>query len=342
MSSIGIKELAKQLGISTASVSRALNKPERVSTEMRDRVRKAAEELGYRTNMIGSSLRTAKTKSIMAIIPDLCDTFNSGVISSMESTAAEAGYSVLFGDSKGLRQRELGYGSLVQRKQADGVIYFSPLPPFDETFLKSDIGYLPPMVNSCEVIDPQGYEVRGQRIPYVTIDNVLAAREVVNHLIELGHKRIAVITGGETTPSAVQRLEGYRQAHSEAGLTVDESLILHGEYTIESGEHLCKELVKLDQRPTAIFCMCDEGAMGAMQTLRENNIRIPADIALAGFDDIRFANYLSPRLTTVAQPVHELGEQCMKLLIRIIEGKPVENPTVVLPHKLVVRESTVG
>lgn len=340
MADIGIKELAQHLGISTASVSRALNKPERVSKDMRERVRQAAKQYGYRTNMIGSSLRTSKTKNIIAIIPDLSDTFNSGIISSMETTAAEAGYSVLFGDSQGLRERELRYGDLVQHKQADGVIFFSPMPPFDEYSLTSESRSMPPMVNSCEVVDPDGFNVRGNSVPYVTIDNTLAADELVSHLIEKGHKKIAVITGGENAPSACQRLEGYRKAHLRAGLTVNEKYIFKGDYSINSGETLTEKMLKLEDRPSAIFCMSDESALGSMHTLRKFGLKIPDDIALAGFDDIRFANYVSPSLTTVSQPVFDIGRICAEMIIAQIEGKPIENTRVILPHRLILREST--
>ena len=342
MSDFGIKELARHLGISTASVSRALNRPERVSDAMRERVRKAAAEFGYRTNMLGSSLRTARTKNIMVIIPDLSDTFNSGVIASMEATAAEAGYSILFGDSRGMRERELRYGALVQHKQADGVIFFSPSPPFDDAFLMAENRSLPPMVNSCEVVNREGLEIRGKAIPYVTIDNVLAADELVTHLIENGHKHIAVITGGLENPSSKQRLEGYRVAHERAGLTIDEQMIFDGNYTIDSGEDITKDILTLSQRPTAIFCMCDETALGCMHTLHKHGLKVPDDIAVAGFDDIRFATYVSPSITTVSQPVYEIGKHCADMLIKLIEGKTIDQPKLVLPHKLIIRESTVG
>ncbi|GAA6138801.1 DNA-binding transcriptional regulator CytR [Arenicella sp. 4NH20-0111] len=340
MSDIGIKDLAKHLGISTASVSRALNRPGRVSEAMRERVQTAADKLGYRTNMLGSSLRTSRTRNIVAIIPDLSDTFNSGVIRSMEATAAKAGYSILFGDSQGIRDREMQYGNLVQHKQADGVIFFSARPPFEDSLLESDSFRPPPMVNSCEVVSSDGFLIQDHRIPYVTIDNILAAEEVVTHLIELGHKRIAIITGGSTSPSSQQRLKGYQKAHKKAELALDKELIFEGQYTLDAGESLTREILQLKDRPTAIFCMCDESALGCLHTLRQQGFNVPDDIAVAGFDDIRFANYTDPPLTTVAQPVTELGKRCIEILIKLIEKKPVEETQVILPHKLIVRGST--
>lgn len=340
MSEIGIKDLAKHLGISTASVSRALNRPGRVSDAMRDRVQTAAENLGYRTNMLGSSLRTSRTRNIVAIIPDLSDTFNSGIIRSMEATAAKAGYSILFGDSQGIRDREMQYGNLVQHKQADGVVFFSARPPFEDKFLESETFSPPPMVNSCEVLSSEGLMIRNHPIPYVTIDNLLAAEEMVSHLIDMGHKRIAIITGGRGIPSSQQRLSGYRNAHKKAGLPVNDELIFEGQYTLDSGESLTREVLQLKNRPTAIFCMCDESALGCLHTLRQQGFSVPDDIAVAGFDDIRFATYTDPPLTTVAQPVTELGKRCIEILIKLIEKKPVEETQVILPHKLIIRGST--
>ena len=161
----------------------------------------------------------------MAIIPDLSDTFNAGVIRSMEDAAIQRGYSILFGDSQGDRERELRYGDLVQSKRADGVIFFSERPPFPSKLLDSDSFALPPMVNSCEVADLDGLTIRNKEIPYITIDNRAAASELTQHLIDQGHSRIAVITGDPNTPSTEQRLAGYRQAINANDLELEEELI---------------------------------------------------------------------------------------------------------------------
>jgi LacI family repressor for deo operon, udp, cdd, tsx, nupC, and nupG len=343
MANIGIKELAKHLNISTASVSRALSNPERVSHNMRERVQKAAKELSYRPNKMGASLRTSRSGNILAIIPDLSHSFNSDLIHSIETRAEKYGYSVLFGDSQGLRERELRYGDLVHHKQADGVIFFSATPPFHEDLLNADNFELPPMVNSCEVIDPKGYAVQGKRIPFVTIDNVAAAEELVEHLISLEHQRIAVITGDMNSPSSLQRLQGYRQAHEKAGLVVDESLIFKGDFSLVAGEELANGILQLQDRPTAIFCMCDESAMGCLYTLKSHNIRVPEDISICGFDNIRFSKFSMPALTTVDQLAHQIGSRCVDLLIGQINGTinadESQNRSF-LPHKLIIREST--
>lgn len=335
MSEIGIKELAKSLGVSTASVSRALSKPDRVSKKMRERVLAAAKEAGYTLNQTAASLRTSKTYSIIAIIPDISDTFVSGVIRALERAAAQHGYSVLLGDTEGLRERELVYGDMVRSKKVDGIICFSHRLPFSDELLHNDRIPMPPIVTSCEF--PANNSVS---VPSVTIDNVAAAKEATEHLISLGHKDIAVITGDMATPSSKQRLEGYKKALAEAGISFQPSMIFEGAYTLEAGKSCTRELLTAKKRPSAIFCMCDEIALGCYSILQEKGFKVPDDISIVGFDDIRFANYFSPALTTVAQPVEDIGRCCVEVLLKTINNQIQETTEIVLPHKLVVRDST--
>jgi len=336
MSEIGIKELARIAGVSTASVSRALSNPERVSKQMRERVQAAANEVGYRPNRLGASLRTSRSGNIIAIIPDISDTFNSGVIQSMERAAAERGYSVLFGDTQGLRERELTYGNMVRSRQADGIIVFSHRLPFEDEALASENFKLPPLVNSCEYSENR-YTAQ---LPWVSIDNVQAGNDATSHLLSLGHTSIAVITGEEGSPSASQRLQGYRDALTKAGVAFDPSLIHQGEYTLEAGVRLTEKILLAKSRPTAIFCMCDETALGCIATLKEHGFSVPHDMSVLGFDDIRFARYLSPSLTTISQPVEDIGRKCIEILLDLIDEKPVQHLKNIMPHKLMIRDST--
>lgn len=338
MADIGIKQLAKNLGISTASVSRALNNSERVSDAMRKRVQEAAKLTGYRPNKMGANLRTSKTKNIIAIIPDISDTFNSGVIRSIERTASERGYSVLFGDTQGMRESEISYGDMVRTRQADGIICFSHHLPFSDADLDSENFKMPPIVNSCEQL--QSLQLAGRAIPLVTIDNVAAGREIAKHLLDLGHREIAVITGDIDSPSTQQRLLGYKLALKDAGIEYQDQLVYEGEYTLEAGSSKTAKILGMPNRPSAILCMCDETALGCLYTLKENNVNVPNDISVVGFDDIKFARYFSPALTTVAQPVDNIGQQCVEILLDVIDGKAIAQKTVVLPHKLVIRDST--
>lgn len=333
MSDVGIKQLADQLGISIASVSRALNNPSRVSDSMRERVCAAAEKANYSPNKLGAGLRTSKTGNIIAIIPDLSDTFNSGVIKSLENVAAEHGYSILFGNTKGKRDLEIAYGEMVRSKQADGIISFSHRMPFTDEVLKNPNFQLPPFVNSCEPVGIPG-------IPLVTIDNEEAGRLATDHLLELGHTEIAVITGASDSPSSRLRLDGYRKALKAAGIEYQDRLVTLGNYTLSAGVTGTKDILQLKNRPTAIICFCDETALGCLSTLKSNNFKVPEDISVVGFDDIRFAQYFSPALTTVAQPVADIGRRCFELLYAQINGEKIPTQGEYLPHKLIVRDST--
>ena len=333
MANVGIKELARVAGGSIATASRAMSNPGRVSDETREKVVEAAKRIGYTPNRLGASLRTSKTGNLIAIIPDVSDTFNFGVIKSLEKAASKRGYSMLLGDTQGERSRELAYGEMVKAKQADGIILFSYRLPYE---IQDEQAFeLPPIVNSCEWVGRDD-------IPFVAIDNKAAAKEGVQHLIDLGHKSIAVLTGDPSTPSSCARLEGCRAAIESAGLTLKTEHIIHGEYSLESGEAATLELLKLEDRPTAIFCFSDEIALGCMSALRVSGIDVPTDMSVIGFDDIKFAKYQSPSLTTIAQPVEAFGEHCVNMLVDIIDDNELEEKKLVLPHQLIVRESTAA
>ncbi|VUD62476.1 HTH-type transcriptional repressor CytR [Thalassocella blandensis] len=333
MSTIGIKELAEFAGVSVATASRAISNPNRVSKVTREKVQAAAKEIGYTPNRLGAGLRTSKTGNVIVIIPDAGDTFNFGAIKAIEKAASEHGFSVLLGDTQNLRERELAYGDLVRTRQADGIIFFSYRLPFDiEPGQEADFE-MPPIVNSCE-------DVGRNDIPLVSINNELAGEEATQHLIDLGHENIAVITGDSNTPSTQDRLKGYLTALKKAGIRKRQEFIQEGQYCIEQGEESTKSLLQLKQRPSAIFCFSDEIAIGCLSTLKSAGFEVPGDMSVIGFDDIRFAKYFYPPLTTVAQPVELIGKTCMQVLAKLINKQEVPEMRIILPHQLIVREST--
>ncbi len=324
-------------GVSTATVSRALNSPERVSKEIRERVLETVKKVGYRPNQLGASLRTAKSNNIIAVIPDISDSFISGMIKSLRHTATQRGYSVLLGDTGDSRELELAYGDMVRGRQADGIIAFSHRLPFrDEDISLSHFSF-PPMINSCERIDTAALEL--DPLPFVSVDNIQAGRDITQHIIDRGHKKIAVITGDINTPSAKDRLAGYRSALEESGIELEPSLIYEGSYNLEAGISCTLEMLQNKIRPTAIFCMCDETAVGCINTLREQGLDVPNDMSVAGFDGIRVAEHLYPSLTTIEQPTEKIGEYSANLLIDLIEGKTLSAREYILEHKLAIRNS---
>jgi LacI family repressor for deo operon, udp, cdd, tsx, nupC, and nupG len=222
---------------------------------------------------------------------------------------------------------------MTRSRQADGIILMSHRLPFDVSRDDFSVSNLPPLVNGCEFIGIEG-------LPTIAIDDHQAAIDATTHLIDYGHRKIAVITGDMNTSSSRKRLEGFRDAMSGAGLDVNEQWLVYGEYCASCGETAANQLLVRKNRPTAIFCFSDEIAMGCMYSLRQHGFRVPEDISIIGFDDIPFAKYLAPSLTTVAQPQDEIGAACATILLDLIDGKKPEKLHNILPHELVIREST--
>lgn len=333
MVKVGIKEIAARTGVSIATVSHAFRNPGRVSDATRKKVLKAASELGYTPNNLAVSLRTARSGNIVAIIPDVADSHNSGVIKGIEKIAHSRGFSLLLGDTQGSERREREFANMVSSRQADGIILMSHRLPFDLGKNELKIQDLPPLVNGSEFT---GHD----EFPLVAIDDVQAAMDATSHLIGYGHKDISVITGDINSTSCRNRLAGFKGVMAQAGLKVPESLIHYSSYSLEGGEDAARQILLQKNRPTAIFCFSDEIALGCMYTLRQSGFSVPDDISVIGFDNIPFAKYCSPPLTTIAQPTEDIGATCATLLLDLIEGKKLEKRRYILPHKLLVREST--
>lgn len=330
---IGIKDIAKKAGVSSATVSRALSKPELVSAKNREKVLQAVAETGYTPNRFGASLRTQKSRNVVVVMPDITNQVNAGIIRAIEYEAGKQGYSVLLGDTQNKVERELHYGDLVSSGQADGILVFTPRIPFRLSKSQIDQKAYPPMVNSCEEID-------SDEIYKVIIDNNAGGKKAVQHLLDLGHKKIAAILGPNRTPSTVQRLAGYTEALQDAGIEIIDDYIITGDYGHESGISAMQQLLSLKERPTAVFCFSDDMAIGAMNALSEAKIRIPQDISIIGFDDITYAKLVSPKLTTIRQPLEEIGKQSMRLLFELLQDKQPTQKKIELDFELVHRQST--
>lgn len=328
----GIKDIARHAGVSTATVSRTLRNPELVSQKTRDKVMSSVNQCNYRPNQMGINLRTKRSNNIVVIIPDITNPFNAGLVRSIEKKSQARGYSVLLGDTQSDEKRIKHYAGMVDSRQADGIILCSQFMPFELDGNNTAIN-LPPLVNANE-----NSHVKG--VHKVMLDNKGAAIIAVNHLLSLGHKRIACITGPENTSTSQERLAGYKKALEQAGIEVDEHFIEAGDYQIESGISATQKLLLQKDRPTAIFCFNDEMAIGSITLLKETGFKIPDDISVMGFDDIRFSQYVSPKLTTVRQPVEEIGRASVDMLIGLIEGNVVANDFIAFPVELVIRNST--
>jgi LacI family repressor for deo operon, udp, cdd, tsx, nupC, and nupG len=324
-----IRTVAKVAGVSIATVSRTLSSPDVVSTKTRNKVQEAIKEAGYKPNLLARNFRAKKSYALLVLVPDIANPFFSRVISGIQETAQTKGYSVLLGNTRGDIEREREYVQMVDSLQADGVIQLSARYPLETVVPLDEL----PIVNICECFDLTD-------IPQIVLDNQGAAKAMVNHLIERGHRHIGVIKGPDQSPLTQSRLDGYRAALSEANIDYDEMIIADGDFTMRSGFDAVEKLLARRNRPSALFCFNDEMAIGAIKAIKALGFKSPEDIAVAGFDDIAYANYCDPPLTTIAQPAEQFGQQAVETLCDIIDGKACSTTKSILPFELIIRDST--
>lgn len=322
-----VKEIAAAANVSVATVSRALQRPEIVSEATRQHIQEVVKRLGYTPNALARNLRTARTRLIVALLPDIANPFFSEVIRGIEQVAHESGYSVLLGETQGSLVREQAYADMVAARQADGIITMSPRVP------AIPIQGRLPVVNACEY-------VKDSQICSVYVDNIAAAATAVDYLLTLGHRDIAFIAGPPSSPICVDRELGYRRALQNAGIAANPALAAVGDFSIEAGERAIELLLSRGPSFSAVFCSNDEMAIGAMRALSSHGLRVPGDVSVVGFDDIRFARYTSPALTTIAQPKNALGREATTMLIELLNDPAVPPRKRVLSADLVVRGST--
>ncbi|GLT14731.1 MULTISPECIES: DNA-binding transcriptional regulator CytR [Vibrio] len=325
-----MKEVAQLAGVSTATVSRALMNPEKVSNATRKRVEDAVLESGYSPNSLARNLRRNESKTIIVIVPDICDPYFTEIIRGIEDTAAEHNYLVLLGDSGQQLKRESSFVNLVFTKQADGMLLLGTDVPFDVS--KPEQKNLPPLVMACEYAPEL-------ELPTVHIDNLTAAFDVVNYLTQMGHKKVAEMSGPAEASLCQFRHQGFQQALRRAGIEMNPNYQVHGDFTLESGVTAANKLLSLPEPPTAIFCHNDSMAIGAIQQAKKQGFRVPQDLSIVGFDDIQFSQYCDPPLTTIAQPRYEIGKQSMLMLLEILKGREVRAGSRLLEANLVVRNS---
>jgi len=327
---ITIKEVAARAGVSIATVSRVINNSGVVHQQTRDAIMLAATELQYVPNVSARNLSRSKTDTIGLLLPDLHGEFFSEVIRGVDQTAQQSHHHLIVSSSHN-KKSEIEAALHLMRGRVDGMIIMSP--QIDAHTLHANIPRsMPVVLLNCFV--------EGNSFDSINIDNFSGASTMVSHLIGHGHRRIAIITGSHSNYDADQRLYGYRKAMLEAGIAGDDLIEIAGDFTEEAGYAAAKEIVALSPRPTAIFASNDSMAIGAIGALREAGIKVPGDIAVAGFDDIPISRYIRPPLSSVHVPIAELGEHAMQRLLMAIDKKNnyVKQHTA-LPASLAIRES---
>jgi LacI family transcriptional regulator len=325
--------VARVSGVSVATVSRVLNGSARVAEETRRRVLVGVRELDYVPSAAARTLVRRRSRLIGVVVntgaghPDLKHAFFGDVLVGLKESLGVHDYDLLiFTGAKGFLRRTLYH-------QADGIVLMGVDRRDRDLHAALERGI--PTVT----VD---LDIRGRRAGYVTSDNEAGARAAIRHLLELGHERIATITGLAHTKPAIDRLRGYRQELRARGITYRRTYVLEGDFYAASGHEQMRRLLGLQRPPTAVFAASDEMAIGALAAIQEAGLAVPGDVSLVGFDDIESASLIRPPLTTIRQDKIELGRIAGDALIGLVEDDEAEPPECALPVELVVRESTAA
>lgn len=324
---VTIQDVAKTAGVSVSTVSRVLNGKVDVASKTQDRIRSVIDDLGYTTNLAARSMRSFKKNMVGLIMPDIAYPFAIEVMKGVNQAIAQSEFDLLVyttGDVRksGRASHEQKYLSLLNNSITDGVIIVAPVT--------GEFSTDAPIVSIDPLMSEPNYAS-------VHATNRQGATDAMDYLLGLGHRRIGFISGRAELESSARRLKGYRDTLEKAGISIDEGLIAAGDYTTETGVKCARELLSLDRPPTAIFASNDQMAMGVYQVAQEKGLRIPEDLSVVGFDNIMESKYMG--LTTVDLFISEMGFVATQMLIKLINGEPLEAPTYRMQTQLVIRTS---
>ncbi len=324
-----IQDVASAARVSATTVSRYLNGRMELPSETALRIDKAIKALDYRPNALAKRLSLGKSEAIGLVTSEIANPFFAELAAAVEGAAAAKGYDVFMISTGGCREREVATLSRLKDRQVDGLILMTNQPD-DGTLAAALAPY-----RNVVLIDE---DIAGVEVPKIFVENRDGAYCATRHLIAYGHARIAHIGGPRSLMSAAERLSGFSEAMAEAGLSVHPSHVLHGDYSREFGFAAMREILALEERPTAVFAGSDFIAIGVLQAIRAAGLQAPGDISIVGFDDMPFADFLAPALTTIRQPTADLGREGFHALLSLIEG---DSPIGVkrLPVTLVERQS---
>jgi DNA-binding LacI/PurR family transcriptional regulator len=329
---VSIKDIARAARVSHPTVSRALQGSPLVHPKTAERIRKIAEEAGYRASAVARGLVTRKTRTIGLVVTTVADPFASEVVCGVEDAANQHGYSVFLADSNTDPEREKKVVQEFAERRVDGILVQSSRVGALYLTLLREMRVPVVLVND---------QYPGEFVHSVMIANERGMFAVASHLIELGHRRIAYLGDRNGYQSDTERLAGFQSAHDQANIPVASELVVRGNGKADGASEAMEFLLALNQPPSAVCCYNDMSALGAMRVIRAHGLRIPDDISVTGFDDLFFAAYLDPPLTTVHQPMRRMGYLAMESLIRLMAGEE-QVEQIRIDAKLVQRESTAA
>lgn len=325
-----IRDVAELAGVHPSTVSRVINDDSRISEKTKNKVLSIIKKLGYTPNAIARGLKTKRTYTLGMLIPDITNPFFAEIARGVEDAANANGFNIILCNTDDKLKKERIYLEILKGKRVDGLI-----------------------LGTAHIKDKSILELEKKKFPYILVsrnieklnknciivDDVAGGIMVTEYLIKLGHRRIAHITGPLKTRSALNRLKGYKLTLKKCEIEYRDELVGEGDFRIKGGYQVMKRFLKLAEPPTAIFAANDLLALGAMQAIQKKKYHIPEDFCIIGFDDIRLASFVYPPLTTIRQPMLEMGALAVKMLLKIIEEGEFNQRKIVLKPKLIIRES---
>lgn len=325
-----IRDVALRANVSIATVSRILNNQTGFSEETKEKVMKVINEMGFHPNGVARGLAKRKTNTIGVLLPDVISSFSSKLLNGIEECAHENEYSTIVCNTGSNGERTLEYIKVLGEKKVDGIIFTSMMmkPEYYEEIYSLGIPVI--MLSSMSF---------RFSIPYIKVDDQQAAYQATSYLIKNGHEKIAMISGSSDDQLAgIPRCEGYKNALRDHGLTVNEKLIVFGDFGFHSGRSCMEQLLKFRDEFTAIFAASDDMAVGALSYGYEHQLKIPEDFSIIGYDNTNVAEMAIPPLTTVAQPLREMGRVAIHRMIEMIQTKE-HVPSIIMPHEIVERKT---
>mgnify|MGYP001186277928 CR=1 FL=1 len=332
MNNVTIYDVAREANVSMATVSRVVNGNPNVKPATRKKVQEVIDRLGYRPNAVARGLASKKTTTVGVIIPDISNTYFAELARGIEDIATMYKYNILLSNSDQNKEKEFHLLNTMLGKQVDGIVFMSGniTEEHVKEFEKSQVPIV--LAGSIE---------KSGKIPSVNIDYEKASYETTKFFIDKGHKHIAFVTGPLQEPiNSVKKLAGYKRALEEAGIAFNEEYVVEGDYTYESGIECVEKLLELEEKPTAITVGTDEMALGVVHGLQDNGYNIPNDVEIISTDNTRLSLMVRPQLTSIVQPLYDIGAVAMRLLTKFMNNEEVTDRVVILPHRMEIRNST--
>jgi len=327
-----MKDVAELAGVSASTVSHVLNGTRKVSEDTRERVRLAIEELGYEPNLLAKSLKVSRTFTIGLLISDIQNPFFTSVIRGAEDVALSRGYHLFLCNTDEDPNREDEYVRELSKKRVDGLIVASSASRRNHT-LQLRLEDVPFVF--------MDREVEGIEADTVSVDNRLGMRLIAEHLTQLGHERVGMVSGPLEKSSGHERYHGLRDALADLGLPLHDSLVRFGDFRVSGGREAAEELLRLPEPPTALVVSNNQMTLGALLAVRELGLRVPDEVSVVSFDDMEWAPLANPPLTALAQPTYEMGATAARMLLDKIEKKATGSPSkLFMEPELMIRGST--